>query len=77
MADFICNLCRHGNACYNLARDFISARIDNKTVKAVIFIIKTAIWEIVDLIVRFYFQLYWWSDRTWTRVRESLGGEKT
>ena len=50
----------------------ISARIDDGTAKAAIFVVKTAAWVVVDLIVLFYFLLYWWSDRTWTRVKRKF-----
>ena len=50
----------------------ISARIDDETAKAAIFVVKTAAWVVVDLIVLFYFLLYWWSDRTWTNIKNQF-----
>ena len=50
----------------------ISTRIDDETIKDVIFVVKTAIWIIVDLIVLFYFLLYWWSDRKWTNIKNQF-----
>lgn len=49
-----------------------SARIDNETIKEVIFYAKTTLWVIIDLIFLFYFMVYWWSDRTWTKVKRKL-----
>ena len=50
----------------------ISARFDNETAKTVIFYVKTAVWIVIDFIVLFYFLLYWWSDRTWTNIKNQF-----
>ena len=47
-----------------------SDAIDNETAKTGIFVAKIVLCVIVDLVILFWFLLYWWSDRTWTKVKK-------
>ena len=53
-----------GNAASNI--------VDNETARTVIFYVKTALWIVIDLIVLFWFLLYWWSDRKWTNIKNKF-----
>lgn len=47
----------------------VACNIENEPLRSVIFYVRTAAWIIADLTILFWFLLYWWSDREWTKIK--------
>jgi hypothetical protein len=53
-------------------KKFIAIRFDSMQTQMIIHKSGTVISIIADLIILFWFLLYWWSDRKWTNIKNKF-----